>query len=509
MNQTSVAVQWRAPKQTGTPPVHAYVLQRRAGDNPRWENEALVDAEDTAHVTFVGDDEFFEDGKENDINDSKKPARLRQYRVVAWGGHGSSLYSDPSEIVDVNAFSERAGGGASRGSKQSSLKKNAKQKTGLSFSYGVNTILEDDFSWHLGFMRACASSLVLAGIVARFVFGTAAWLGIGGTWRVFGVKALGAAIGNNGFLFRKEKEAGDGGGDGGGVVGTPGTAAARNGVTGVSAVHGVSTPSSVFRTVSVDKEMRRVGSNETLTSNGELRSPEDRSVLRRSAMFEDAMAAAVAAGVATQSVTVLSSADARDVAFVSEHGPDDTTAVTRAPTPTRLATTSHVRNDSLLSHDSAAALDVLCEETDGTGSVTSEAKKKGRCCVSGCPKRWDKWISSSGFRMKHAHHFCGLCQRAYCALHTATSPHGPKGRCDPESKCVCLVCFNLLDGGTMGDLAESSTLPAPVSVGEQSTPKSRAISRWQSVKQYQLRSGTGIWSPVGSVGDLRGMGSPR
>ena len=111
--------------------------------------------------------------------------------------------------------------------------------------------------------------------------------------------------------------------------------------------------------------------------------------------------------------------------------------------------------------------------------------------------------------MKHAHHFCGLCQRAYCALHTATSPHGPKGRCDPESKCVCLVCFNLLDGGTMGDLAESSKLPAPVSVGEQSTPKSRAISRWQSVKQYQLRSGTGIWSPVGSVGDLRGMGSPR
>ena len=75
--------------------------------------------------------------------------------------------------------------------------------------------------------------------------------------------------------------------------------------------------------------------------------------------------------------------------------------------------------------------------------LSSEPKKKGRCCVVGCNARWDRWSSMGDFRMMYQKHYCGLCQRAYCQAHTRVSPHGTKGRCDPESKCYCAVCWDV------------------------------------------------------------------
>ena len=117
VNATAVAVQWRAPEELGTPPVHAYVLQRRAGDDPKWQVDAVLDAEELAHVSRIDEadpaDGFFGDGdgsRRSVRNPDGQPARLRQYRVIAWGAHGSSGYSDPSEVVDVNAAGARRSG---------------------------------------------------------------------------------------------------------------------------------------------------------------------------------------------------------------------------------------------------------------------------------------------------------------------------------------------------------------------------------------------------------------
>ena len=113
VNGTAVAVQWRAPAELGTPPVHAYVLQRRAGDDPKWQVDAVLDAEELAHVSRVAEtaeenasleDESLAGSRRKNKNVRKvrnpdgQPARLRQYRVVAWGEHGSSGYSDLSLI---------------------------------------------------------------------------------------------------------------------------------------------------------------------------------------------------------------------------------------------------------------------------------------------------------------------------------------------------------------------------------------------------------------------------
>ena len=133
--------------------------------------------------------------------------------------------------------------------------------------------------------------------------------------------------------------------------------------------------------------------------------------------------------------------------------------------------------------------------------------------MAGCTKRWDKWMSTSGFRMKPAKHYCGLCQRAYCVAHTATSPHGAKGRCDPESKCVCVVCYQSLDEHARFALEATNKLPrvSHFARGElAASPSSRARSRWQSVKQYQLRtsdSTTLPLSPATSFGNLRAAAS--
>jgi hypothetical protein len=234
-------------------------------------------------------------------------------------------------------------------------------------------------------------------------------------------------------------------------------------------------------------------------------------------MFEDAMAAAVAAGVAEVAPRAGETARragsvpdggrgglANDADASSEDSPD------RVPASLPAALAAHSRNVSGDGSDDETAK--LAEAK--LAGLESVGKKKGRCCVASCAKRWDKWMSTSGFRMKPAKHYCGLCQRAYCVAHTATSPHGAKGRCDPESKCVCVVCYQSLDEHARDELEATNKLPRAASLGETQplTPSSRARSRWQSVKQYQLRTSDSTnlpLSPATSSGNLRAFASPN
>ena len=138
--------------------------------------------------------------------------------------------------------------------------------------------------------------------------------------------------------------------------------------------------------------------------------------------------------------------------------------------------------------------------------VASEPKKKGRCAV-GCDARWDRWTSTSDAVMKYEKHYCGLCARAYCARHTRVSPHGVKGRCDPESKCYCVTCHATLDRATREALERTNKLPPPSAAlaGETSVSR-KAKSRWRRVRSnFRLRTGSCEnlpLSPVNSSGNL-------
>ena len=494
VNATAVAVRWRAPEELGTPPVHAYVLQRRAGDDLKWQVDAVLDAEELAHVSRI--DEAAEDG--GDDNDSVgavrdpagQPARLRQYRVVAWGAHGCSGYSDPSEVVDVDAFGARRSG--------SDASETAIQRIRRLV---INTIEEDETrpSIFATVWRAAASSLLVFGITVRFVFGAASFLGVSGTLGGAALCKAAAKLGARGALRQDGPSAESDAAAGpnlpwdarGGTPVVPGTPTASGAANGGFGRRG----------------------NEALMPGalpGSSGSPlayateEARSRNRRSAMFEDAMAAAIAAGVAEGATARVcpesdGRVDANDADASSEDSLDGGGDIAAG-------FAAYSQNDSGDGSDGGRPAEKLAP-------FTSVAKKKGRCCVEGCTKRWDKWMSTSGFRMKPAKHYCGLCQRAYCVAHTATSSHGTKGRCDPESKCVCVVCYQSLDEHAREYLEATNELPRAAARGENpATPSARARYRWQSVKQYQLRTGDSTnlpLSPDTSSRNLRAVASPK
>ena len=509
VNATAVAVQWRAPEELGTPPVHAYVLQRRAGDDPKWQVDAVLDAEELAHVSRIDEadpaDGFFGDGdgsRRSVRNPDGQPARLRQYRVIAWGAHGSSGYSDPSEVVDVNAAgARRSGSGVSDAS-------------GATRRRWIDAVEEDETSLKPSvsatLWRAAASSLLVAGITARFVFGAASFLGVSGTLGGVALRKAAAAL-RRGTLGRDGAAGPTRGGPG--AAGSP-RDARRGAGGGTPVVPGTPTANAANGGFGRERDDATTPSAFRVGSSGsplEYAAEEARSRSRRSAMFEDAMAAAVAAGVAGGAAGRAGPysdgrVDANDANASSEDSPDRGGDVAAAEPR---ANSRNVSGDGLGSDDARLA--------EKLAPLASVAKKKGRCCVAGCAKRWDKWMSTSGFRMQPAKHYCGLCQRAYCVVHTATSPHGAKGRCDPESKCVCVVCYQSLDEHARDHLEATNKLPraAVFSRGETpTTPSSRARSRWQSVKQYRLRTGDSAippLSPATSSGNLfpRAAASPR
>lgn len=60
-------------------------------------------------------------------------------------------------------------------------------------------------------------------------------------------------------------------------------------------------------------------------------------------------------------------------------------------------------------------------------------------------------------------HYCGLCQHMHCLAHTRISPHGPRGGCGLESKCVCCACFAELAPAQQAAYERINRLPRPSS----------------------------------------------
>ena len=180
------------------------------------------------------------------------------------------------------------------------------------------------------------------------------------------------------------------------------------------------------------------------------------------------MAAAVAAGVA----------DASDEAILSSPS-----AAAGTQLAVNVSNGASANGSFCASDDDDDAAPAVC-------GLSSEPKKKGRCCVVGCEARWDRWSSMGDFRMMYQKHYCGLCQRAYCQAHTRVSPHGTKGRCDPESKCYCAVCWDDLNAATREALEATNRLPRREPTSGSATPdaRKRAKTRWRSVLNYKLRT---------------------
>lgn len=468
INHTAVAVQWRPPSEPGVPPVHAYLIQSRTGDNPKWETVGRAEAEDGTHVVALA-------SLASDA--SVRTHTAHQFRVAAWGAHGSSEYSAESAPVAVDRTGARIAdrrGGSTR------------------WSSGLGG--EDASARGGELYRAVASTFLLAGLVARFLFSSASFFGGWGTVRALAWRgaawALRRARGASGEPETRARRAEAGGRARGGEVGAA-RASVRRSEDGASVAEVAAEAAEAVAARATPRAAKRdVG--------GGGGAPSTPSPLKsnRSWAFADAMAAAVAAGVAP------------DVALESEGSGrgrgGDAVVSGGASGGASGASSPRVQSPPPTAPPPAPAEEGAARVFE---TVASEPKKKGRCCAVGCDARWDRWTSTSDFRMKYAKHYCGLCQRAYCAAHTRVSPHGSKGRCDPESKCYCVTCHATLDRATREALERTNRLPPPSAALAGETSASRkAKSRWLRVRSnFQLRTGSCEnlpLSPVNSSGNL-------
>jgi len=109
-------------------------------------------------------------------------------------------------------------------------------------------------------------------------------------------------------------------------------------------------------------------------------------------------------------------------------------------------------------------------------TTTSTTIKKGICADPFCSKK-----VKGLFKSPNAH-YCGFCQHKFCFSHVATSPHGARGKCMPESECVCLKCFNVLDERKQKSLLKNSDVLQKPEILEQMARKEKAAKRWKMIK---------------------------
>lgn len=109
-------------------------------------------------------------------------------------------------------------------------------------------------------------------------------------------------------------------------------------------------------------------------------------------------------------------------------------------------------------------------------TTTSTTIKKGICADPFCSKK-----VKGLFKSPNAH-YCGFCQHKFCFAHVATSPHGARGKCMPESECVCLKCFNVLDERKQKSLLKNSDVLQKPEILEHMARKEKAAKRWKMIK---------------------------
>jgi len=107
------------------------------------------------------------------------------------------------------------------------------------------------------------------------------------------------------------------------------------------------------------------------------------------------------------------------------------------------------------------------------------------CNEYGCKVSWK---TAAGV----VRHFCGQCQAWYCRAHTRVSPHGDRGRCRPESRCICQFCYNDLSHEQKMELDDDNAYS--LQTHSRSAPKvnvtRRALSFIREVRMRKRNGGT-------------------
>jgi hypothetical protein len=106
---------------------------------------------------------------------------------------------------------------------------------------------------------------------------------------------------------------------------------------------------------------------------------------------------------------------------------------------------------------------------------TKQKMKKGICADSFCSKKVKGMFKTANT------HYCGFCQHKFCFEHVASSPHGTRGKCMPESECVCTKCFAALDDKRKRLLLRTDVLKK-ADIVESLERREKAAKRWKLVK---------------------------
>lgn len=149
-------------------------------------------------------------------------------------------------------------------------------------------------------------------------------------------------------------------------------------------------------------------------------------------------------------------------------------------TPSKATMRKAKRNgssSSLLSlNASSPAKPTSSAQSQTTTTSGSTGIKKGICADPSCSKK-----VKGLFKSPNAH-YCGFCQHKFCFSHVATSPHGARGKCMPESECVCLKCFDSLDEKKQKSLLKNLDVLQKPEILEQMARKEKAAKRWKMIK---------------------------
>jgi hypothetical protein len=414
LNKTAVRLSWRAPTVLGHPAMHKFVLQRqRVAVASRGATVAAAAAAASSAGTIGGSEERWEAVAEPDDEDSSwvdapTSKGTYRYRLAAWSAYGNSPYAVSGGACTVRAVQwRRPPAPVPLGSAEAEALLAAAVAAAGNLSAGQAAAAAGAaagvWSW------SAASSAV---VVALTMLLKASQLRLGSTALAL-CRSLAAALAGH----RRQQQA---------VAAVDeqeqqgGLGAAASGISGGPSMRRIG--SSRASLLSLDSEQ---AAGEELQGVLLSRAYSSSNLLGGGGQFGSMQAEASGLNAAT-----LAAADADGAAAEELHQ-------AKLRGAHCAAVGCHCRFDRL--RDMRRKL----EASGGCVMISANWLQILHMQTRSCPK-----LTFSLPLLLPAvpppplqSHYCGLCQRVYCLQHTRISPHGTRGGCGLESKCVCYACF--------------------------------------------------------------------
>ena len=479
-----VSIKWLDPDSRGTPPAHLFVVKSvivtpgplAVGDRARrwWSKE-----EDDAAASAKNEREREKNDDDNDenSNDNRHAKEWRIEEVVEWGEENALIVRNcpkgatlKFKVIAYGAF------GASKAATTNEVKIPSgrdssslgvgNEKNGDTYNSGVNqsgrnnnAVVEEPPQTLLSmFWSAMAILASTGGVFVRLYYLAKSWKG------------------------RNDYKNDLDGGDGLAVNGSHGTTgdAIDAGIIGdgddvsIDATVGIAAKSPQKAVSALIKRAEK----QLLDSSRELMEPEaDPPSPKVSNQSNGNAARMMTAGQEDAQKVVY----AKTTATPPRSASPQLNVTSSAETPPSKATMRKAKRNgsssSLLSlNASSPAKPTSSAQSQTTTTSGSTGIKKGICADPSCSKK-----VKGLFKSPNAH-YCGFCQHKFCVSHVATSPHGARGKCMPESECVCLKCFDSLDEKKQKSLLKNLDVLQKPEILEQMARKEKAAKRWKMIK---------------------------